>query len=99
MRTSNAPRLAPEAKGPAADARAALRQQRIEVPTLSQMIRDGQVSVTKIRRASQEALAEWFAQSERLNIARNHYRLRGDRFVDFAKRRLKAAMNTVPATH
>jgi phage N-6-adenine-methyltransferase len=82
MRTSTAPRLALEAKGSGADPRAALRQ----VPTLSQMIRDGQVSATKIRRASKEALAEWFAQSERLNIARDHYRLRGDRFVDFAKR-------------
>lgn len=29
---------------------------------------------------------EWFAQSERLNIARTHYELRGDRFRDFARR-------------
>jgi phage N-6-adenine-methyltransferase len=57
-----------------------------DVPTLSQMIRDGQASAAKIKRASREALSEWFAQSERLNIARTHYSLRGDRFVDFAKR-------------
>jgi hypothetical protein len=35
---------------------------------------------------TQEALIEWFAQSERLNIARTHYHLRGDRFCDFARR-------------
>jgi hypothetical protein len=39
-----------------------------------------------IRRSTQEALIEWFAQSERLNIARTHYQLRGDRFRDFARR-------------
>ena len=47
------------------------------------MIRDGQASHAKIKRATQEALIEWFAQSERLNIARTHYQLRGDRFRDF----------------
>jgi phage N-6-adenine-methyltransferase len=31
-------------------------------------------------------LIEWFAQSERLNIARAHYHVRGDRFRDFARR-------------
>ena len=56
------------------------------IPTLSQMIRDGQVSHAKIRRSTKEALIEWFAQSERLNIARTHYHLRGDRFHDFARR-------------
>ena len=50
------------------------------------MIRDGQASYSKIKRATQEALIEWFAQSERLNIARKHYGLRGDRFRDFARR-------------
>ena len=29
---------------------------------------------------------EWFAQSRRLNIARTHYGLRGERFADFASR-------------
>ena len=56
------------------------------VPTLSQMIRDGQESSTKIKRATKEALLEWFAQSQRLNIAREHYALRGERFIDFAGR-------------
>jgi hypothetical protein len=50
------------------------------------MIRDGQASHAKIRRSTQQALVEWFAQYERLNIARTHYGLRGDRFRDFAKR-------------
>jgi hypothetical protein len=31
-------------------------------------------------------LLEWFAQSERLNIARTHYKMHGTRFVDFARR-------------
>jgi hypothetical protein len=57
-----------------------------EVPTLAQMVRDGQASTARIKRASVEALHEWFAQSDRLNIARSHYQLRGDRFVDFARR-------------
>jgi phage N-6-adenine-methyltransferase len=56
------------------------------VPTLSQMIRDSQESVIRIKRATKEALIEWFAQSERLNIARTHYELRGDRLADFASR-------------
>ena len=55
------------------------------IPTLSEMIRDGQASHAKIRRSTQEALVEWFAQSDRLNIARVHYRLRGARFRDFAR--------------
>jgi phage N-6-adenine-methyltransferase len=56
------------------------------IPTLAEMIRDGQASHARIRRSTQEALIEWFAQSERLNIARTHYQLRGDRFRDFARR-------------
>jgi phage N-6-adenine-methyltransferase len=56
------------------------------VPTLSQLVRAGQESAAKIKRATKEALAEWFAQSERLNIARTHYKLRGERFADFASR-------------
>jgi hypothetical protein len=31
-------------------------------------------------------LLEWFAQSERLNIARIHHHLRGPQFTDFAER-------------
>jgi hypothetical protein len=56
------------------------------VPTLSQLVRAGQESAAKIKRATKVALAEWFAQSERLNIARTHYKLRGERFADFANR-------------
>ena len=56
------------------------------MPTLSQMIRGGQELAARIKRATKEALVEWFAQSERLNIARTHYKLRGDRFADFANR-------------
>jgi len=50
------------------------------------MIREGRESASKIRRATKEALLEWFAQSERLNIARDHYGLSGARFTDFAGR-------------
>jgi site-specific DNA-methyltransferase (adenine-specific) len=57
-----------------------------DIPTLAEMIRAGRASADKIKRASKDALLEWFAQSERLNIARIHYQLRGDRYVDFAKR-------------
>jgi phage N-6-adenine-methyltransferase len=57
-----------------------------DVPTLAQMVRDGQASAARIKRASVEALAEWFGQSQRLHIARTHYDLRGGRFVDFARR-------------
>ena len=56
------------------------------IPTLARMIQNGRASAAKIKRASQEALIEWLAQSERLNIARTHYHLRGARFIDFAKR-------------
>jgi hypothetical protein len=57
-----------------------------KLPTLAQMIRAGQESAAKIKRATKEALLEWFAQSERLNIARTHYGLKGARFIDFAGR-------------
>ena len=50
------------------------------------MVLDGQTSLGKIRRASEEVLREWIKQSERLDIARDHYRLRGERFIDFARR-------------
>jgi hypothetical protein len=43
---------------------------RTTVPTLSQMIRDSHESAAKIKWATKDALVEWFAQSERLNIAR-----------------------------
>lgn len=55
-------------------------------PPLSVLIREGQESAARIKRATKEALSEWLAQSERLNIARNHYGLRGARFTDFASR-------------
>jgi hypothetical protein len=57
-----------------------------DVPTLAQMISEGQKSFAKIRRSSQEALQEWFAQSERLKIAMQHYRLKGESFIDFARK-------------
>jgi phage N-6-adenine-methyltransferase len=57
-----------------------------EVPTLAQLIREGEASAARIKRATKDALTEWFAQSERLNIARQHHGLRGDRFIDFAGR-------------
>jgi hypothetical protein len=56
------------------------------VPTLAQMIRDGQTDAIKHKQRSRDALAYWFRQSERLNIARTHHRLRGPRFSDFARR-------------
>jgi phage N-6-adenine-methyltransferase len=61
-------------------------KRKMAVPTLSQIIRDGQASSIKIKRATKEVLIEWIAQSERLNIARQHYALRGERFIDFAGR-------------
>jgi hypothetical protein len=56
------------------------------VPTLGRMIRDARADQQVIRRATQQALHAWFRQSERLNIARREYKLRGPRFVDFARR-------------
>jgi phage N-6-adenine-methyltransferase len=50
------------------------------------MIRDGQGDVLRLKRATHDALMVWFRQSERLNIARIHYGLRGTRFTDFAAR-------------
>ena len=55
-------------------------------PTLSQMVRDGQADTIQHRRRTREALDYWFRQSERLNIAHTHYRLRGTRFTDFSRR-------------
>jgi hypothetical protein len=55
-------------------------------PSLAQMIRDSRADQQIIKRATQEALRAWFRQSERLNIARREYRLRGPRFIDFARR-------------
>jgi hypothetical protein len=48
-----------------------------KIPTLGQMIRDARGDQQVIRRATQQALRAWFRQSERLNIARREYRLRG----------------------
>ena len=56
-----------------------------DVPTLSKMVRDGW-AYTIHRRRTRESLDYWFRQSERLNIARSHYGLRGTRFTDFARR-------------
>jgi hypothetical protein len=56
------------------------------VPSLARMIRDARADQQVIKRATQEALRVWFRQSERLNIARREYKLRGPRFVDFARR-------------
>jgi hypothetical protein len=53
---------------------------------LGQMIRDARADHHVIRRATQQALRAWFRQSERLNIARREYKLRGPRFTDFARR-------------
>lgn len=55
-------------------------------PTLGQMIREARADQHVIRRATQEALSAWFRQSERLNIARREHKLRGPRFLDFARR-------------
>lgn len=55
-------------------------------PSLAQLIKDSQADQQVIRRASKEALAAWFRQSERLNIARTFHRLRGGKFIDFARR-------------
>lgn len=56
------------------------------VPSLAQMIRDSRGDQQLLRRMTAAALDAWFRQSERLNIARRVYRLRGDRFLDFARR-------------
>src|ERR1700687_5802085 len=56
------------------------------LPTLSQMVRDGQADTIRHGQRTREALDSWFRQSERLNIARSHFRLRGTRFTDFARR-------------
>ncbi len=59
----------------------------LRVATLAQMIRESQAfSKPKLKRLTKAALVEWFAQSERLNIARIHHHLRGPRFIDFAER-------------
>jgi hypothetical protein len=56
------------------------------LPTLSQMVRDGQADAIQHRRRTREALDYWFRQSERLNIAHTYYGLRGTRFTDFSRR-------------
>jgi hypothetical protein len=56
------------------------------VPTLGRMIGDARGDQQVIRRATQQALHAWFRQSERLNFARWEYKLRGPRFLDFARR-------------
>jgi phage N-6-adenine-methyltransferase len=55
-------------------------------PTLSEMIAGSVISRAKIKQSTKIALMEWLAQSQRLVIARDHYGLRGSRYVDFAGR-------------
>jgi hypothetical protein len=50
------------------------------------MIREARTDQQVIRRATKEVLLAWLRQSERLNIARHEHKLRGPRFVDFARR-------------
>jgi hypothetical protein len=57
-----------------------------DVPTLSKMVRDGWADTIQHGRRTRESLDYWFRQSERLDIARSHYGLRGTRFTDFARR-------------
>ena len=57
-----------------------------DVPTLAQMMRDGQREAADHGRRTREGLDYWFRQSQRLNIGRKHYQLRNDRFKDFARR-------------
>jgi hypothetical protein len=56
------------------------------IPTLAQMVREGQADADTYKQRTRRALEYWFRQSRRLNIARTYYRLRGDRFQDFARR-------------
>jgi hypothetical protein len=57
-----------------------------DVPTLGQMVRDGRADTIRHGRRTRESLNYWLRQSERLNIARTLYGLRGTRFTDFARR-------------
>jgi site-specific DNA-methyltransferase (cytosine-N4-specific) len=57
-----------------------------DVPTLSQMVRDGRADTIQHGRRTRESLDYWLRQSERLNLARSHHGLRGTRFTDFARR-------------
>jgi hypothetical protein len=50
------------------------------------MVLEGQADAKKHRRRTREALEYWLRQSERLHIAKTHYRLSGNRLVDFARR-------------
>jgi hypothetical protein len=63
-----------------------VRDNRPTIPTLAQLVHDGQADAEKHRQRTREALLYWFRQSQRLNIAHTHYRLRGTRFEDFARR-------------
>jgi hypothetical protein len=56
------------------------------LPSLSQMIREARADHQVLRRATREVLLAWLRQSERPNIARSEYKLRGPRFIDFARR-------------
>jgi hypothetical protein len=50
------------------------------------MIKDSQADRGIIKRRSYQALMAWFRQAERLRTAKCVYRLRGGRFLDFARR-------------
>jgi phage N-6-adenine-methyltransferase len=56
------------------------------VPTLGQMIREAEADQQIIRRATRRALEAWFRQAARLHIAKHQHRLKGSRFLDFARR-------------
>ena len=71
---------------PITKATAARHRNELGIPTMSQMIIESAVSRAKIKRSTKTALVEWLAQSERLVIARDHYQLTGEQFVDFAGR-------------
>jgi hypothetical protein len=64
----------------------AMRTRGPDVPTLSKMVRDGRADTIQHGRRTRESLDYWLRQSERLNIARTHYGLRGTHFTDFARR-------------
>jgi hypothetical protein len=68
------------------DRESAMQTNGHDLPTLSQMVRDGRTDTIQHGRRTRESLDYWFRQSERMNIARAHYGLRGTRFTDFARR-------------
>jgi DNA modification methylase len=57
-----------------------------QVPSLSQLVRDGRADAIQHGRRTREGLKYWLRQSERLHVARTRHGLSGGRFVDFARR-------------